>query len=132
ALPTPRGVRRTNVATARDMFDAVMAQVAECDVFIAVAAVADWRVADTSVQKLKKTNGTPPTLTFVQNPDILASVAALPQAPYCVGFAAETEQLSQHAGEKRARKKLPLLVGNLAQDALGRDDTKLVFYDDTG
>jgi len=132
ALPAPRGVRRVNVMTAREMLDAVMAGVSDADVFVAVAAVADWRVKEVSASKLKKTEAGPPRLEFVQNPDILATVSGLPRPPYCVGFAAETEDLARHAAEKRARKRIPLLVGNLAQDALGRDDTALVLYDDAG
>lgn len=132
ALAAPRGVRRVDVTTARDMLDAVMAGVPDADIFVAVAAVADWRVKEVSASKLKKTDGRPPALEFVQNPDILGTVAALPRPPYCVGFAAETEDLARHAAEKRARKRVPLLVGNLAQDVLGRDDTTLVLYDDAG
>jgi phosphopantothenoylcysteine decarboxylase/phosphopantothenate--cysteine ligase len=132
ALTAPRGVLRIDAHSARDMMAAVMAETARADVFIAVAAVADWRVAEAGAQKIKKTAGEPPTLTFVQNPDILATVAALPDGPYCVGFAAETEHLDQHATEKRQRKGIPLLVGNLAQDALGADDTTLILYDDQG
>ena len=132
ALAAPRGVRRVDVVTARDMLAAVMAGVPDADIFVAVAAVADWRVKEVSASKLKKTDGGPPALEFVQNPDILGTVAALPRPPYCVGFAAETEDLARHATEKRARKRVPLLVGNLAQDVLGRDDTTLVLYDDAG
>lgn len=132
ALATPRGVTRVDVQSARDMLAAVMAETSGCDVFVAVAAVADWRVKQASASKLKKTDGLPPTLEFVQNPDILATVAALPAAPYCVGFAAETEDLERHAMAKRERKGVPLLVGNIAQDALGADDTALVLYDETG
>ncbi|VCU71271.1 Coenzyme A biosynthesis bifunctional protein CoaBC [Pigmentiphaga humi] len=132
ALAAPRGVRRIDVTTARDMLAAVNAEVAGAEIFVAVAAVADWRVKETSSSKLKKSAGAPAGLEFVQNPDILATVAALPGAPYCVGFAAETEDLSRHAAAKRARKGIPLLVGNLAQEALGADDTALVLYDDAG
>jgi len=133
ALAAPRGVRRIDVTTAHDMLDAVMGRADSADIFIAVAAVADWRVKEVSASKLKKTDGgAPPVLEFVQNPDILGTVAALPRPPYCVGFAAETEDLARHAAEKRARKGVPLLVGNLAQEVLGRDDTTLVLYDDAG
>jgi len=133
ALAAPRGVRRIDVTTAHDMLDAVMGRADSADIFIAVAAVADWRVKEVSASKLKKTDGgAAPVLEFVQNPDILGTVAALPRPPYCVGFAAETEDLARHAAEKRARKGVPLLVGNLAQEVLGRDDTTLVLYDDAG
>ncbi|GAA5233887.1 bifunctional phosphopantothenoylcysteine decarboxylase/phosphopantothenate--cysteine ligase CoaBC [Verticiella sediminum] len=133
ALPAPYGVTRVNVQSARDMLRAVEAEVARADVFVAVAAVADWRVKTTSTSKLKKVEGGGlPRLELETNPDILATVAALPDAPYCVGFAAESENLDEYAENKRRRKKLPLLVGNIAQDALGADDTVLVLYDDAG
>jgi phosphopantothenoylcysteine decarboxylase/phosphopantothenate--cysteine ligase len=133
ALATPVGVHRINVQTAQQMHDAVMAQVAGQDVFIAVAAVADWRVANASAQKLKKQDGqSGPQLEFAQNPDILASVAALSNAPYCVGFAAESENLIEHAQAKRARKKVPLLVGNLGPNTFGRDTNELVLFDENG
>jgi len=105
------------------------------DIFISVAAVADWYVVNASDQKLKKDqNQQAPTLEFAPNPDILASVAAMPadQRPYCVGFAAETEKLVEHAQAKRLRKGVPLLVGNLAQDAMDADDTQLMIFDEQG
>jgi phosphopantothenoylcysteine decarboxylase/phosphopantothenate--cysteine ligase len=133
ALPAPFGVRRIDIDTARRMHDAVMAQAAAQDVFIAVAAVADWRVANASQQKLKKTaSGAPPELRFEENPDILASVAALGGKPYCVGFAAESEQLLRHGEEKRRRKGIPLLVGNIGPSTFGRDDNELVLFDENG
>jgi phosphopantothenoylcysteine decarboxylase/phosphopantothenate--cysteine ligase len=101
------------------------------DVFIAVAAVADYRVDPPSAQKIKKSDAGM-TLNLVPNPDILAEVAARPDAPFCVGFAAETERLAEHADTKRQKKKLPLLVGNLAQDTLGQDSAELVLFDDQG
>jgi len=129
-LAPPAGVTRIDVQSAADMRRAVLAAL-PADVFIAVAAVADYRVDAAALQKLKKsTDGM--TLHLVANPDILAEVAALPDAPFCVGFAAETEQLAEHAETKRLRKKLPLLVGNLAQDTLGRDTAELVLFDDRG
>ncbi|GAA4339475.1 bifunctional phosphopantothenoylcysteine decarboxylase/phosphopantothenate--cysteine ligase CoaBC [Pigmentiphaga soli] len=133
ALPAPRGVRRVDVATAQQMYDAVMADAPRADVFVAVAAVADWRIKTVSAEKIKKTaSGMPPALDFVENPDILAAVARLPGGPYCVGFAAETEQLERHAMAKRERKGIPLLVANRAQDALGADDTTLILFDADG
>jgi phosphopantothenoylcysteine decarboxylase/phosphopantothenate--cysteine ligase len=93
--------------------------------------VADYRVDAAAPQKIKK-NDAGLTLQLVANPDILAEVAVLPDAPFCVGFAAETEQLADHAEAKRLRKKLPLLVGNLAQDTLGRASAELVLFDDRG
>jgi phosphopantothenoylcysteine decarboxylase/phosphopantothenate--cysteine ligase len=134
-LPTPREVRRVNVQTARQMADAVNAELAAAaaDVFIAVAAVADWRVANASARKLKKTEGgAPPALEFVQNPDILAGVAARPDAPYCVGFAAESEDLERNGQEKRRRKGVPLLVANIGHATFGRDDNELLLIDAEG
>src|SRR5690606_23680051 len=102
------------------------------DIFISVAAVADWHVANASAHKLKKQAGQAPALEFAPNPDILAEVAALPNGPWCVGFAAETDKLREHAQAKRQRKGVPLLVGNLAQLAMDADDTALVLFDDKG
>jgi len=130
-LPAPYGVDRIAVESALDMQAAVLGAAAQADVFISVAAVADWRIAQPSAQKLKKT-AQPPTLQFLPNPDILAEVAALPDAPWCVGFAAETEHLVEHAQAKRMRKNVPLLVGNLAQDAMEADDTQFVLFDAQG
>ncbi|CAM3443869.1 bifunctional phosphopantothenoylcysteine decarboxylase/phosphopantothenate--cysteine ligase CoaBC [Bordetella sputigena] len=134
ALPAPRGVDVHSVQTARQMHAAVMAQAHQADVFIAVAAVADWRVKNASDQKLKKddTGGGAPQLEFEPNPDILAEVAALDNGPWCVGFAAETQDLDRHAEAKRRRKGIPLLVGNLAHRVMDLDDTELVLFDENG
>ncbi len=132
ALAPPYGVSRINVLSARDMLQAVESELSRADIFIAVAAVADWRVKAASSSKLKKTEGALPTFELEMNPDILAIVAGKPNPPYCVGFAAETDHLERYAEEKRRRKKLPLLVGNLAQNALGADDTELLLFDDHG
>jgi len=129
-LAMPAGVRRVDVQSAAEMRDAVLREL-PCDVFIAVAAVADYRVETAASQKIKKSDAGL-TLNLVPNPDILAEVAALPDAPFCVGFAAETERLAEHAESKRLKKKLPLLVGNLAQDTLGQDSAELVLLDDQG
>lgn len=134
-LDAPYGVKRQSVESARDMYEAVMGLAPRADIFISVAAVADWYVVNASDQKLKKDqNQQAPTLEFAPNPDILASVAAMPadQRPYCVGFAAETEKLVEHAQAKRLRKGVPLLVGNLAQDAMDADDTQLMIFDEQG
>jgi len=129
-LAAPAGVRRIDVQSAVDMRNAVLRELPS-DVFIAVAAVADYRVDAAASQKIKKTaEGL--TLNLVANPDILAEVAVLPNAPFCVGFAAETERLAEHAEAKRLKKKLPLLVGNLAQNTLGQDTAELVLFDDRG
>ncbi|MCA1978033.1 MAG: bifunctional phosphopantothenoylcysteine decarboxylase/phosphopantothenate--cysteine ligase CoaBC [Thiobacillus sp.] len=129
-LPTPADVRRIDVETAAEMRAAVLAELPS-DVFIAVAAVADYRPDAAAAHKLKKSEAGL-KLDLVPNPDILAEVAARPDAPFCVGFAAETERLAEHAEAKRRRKKLPLLVGNLAQDTLGQDTAELVLFDDAG
>jgi phosphopantothenoylcysteine decarboxylase/phosphopantothenate--cysteine ligase len=129
-LAAPAGVRRIDVQSAAEMRDAVLRELPS-DVFIAVAAVADYRVDAAAPQKIKKSDAGL-TLNLVANPDILAEVAALPDAPFCVGFAAETERLAEHAEAKRRRKHLPLLVGNLAQDTLGQDTAELVLFDDRG
>ncbi|MBB3012410.1 MULTISPECIES: bifunctional phosphopantothenoylcysteine decarboxylase/phosphopantothenate--cysteine ligase CoaBC [Cupriavidus] len=132
-LPTPRGVMRTDVRSAQQMHDAVMAQLSGVDVFVAVAAVADWRPAEVAQQKLKKASDTDtPTLQFVQNPDILAAVAARADAPYCVGFAAESENLEQYGEQKRQRKGVPLLVGNIGHHTFGLDDNEIVLFDAAG
>ncbi|MGI4936211.1 MAG: bifunctional phosphopantothenoylcysteine decarboxylase/phosphopantothenate--cysteine ligase CoaBC [Janthinobacterium lividum] len=135
ALAAPRGVVRVDVQSAQQMFDAVMARAARQDIFIAVAAVADWRVANASAQKLKKTaarQDAGPALVFEQNPDILASVAALNDPPYCVGFAAETENLEQYGSAKRIRKNIPLLVGNLGPQTFGSGHNELMLFDQHG
>ncbi len=131
ALVTPRGVRRLDVRTAREMYDDVMAYVNHAQVFIAVAAVADWRVRTPSAAKLKKASG-PPQLEFEPNPDILAAVAALPAPPYCVGFAAESDNVIEHAQAKLRAKNVPLIVANRAQDAFGADDSELHLVDAQG
>jgi phosphopantothenoylcysteine decarboxylase/phosphopantothenate--cysteine ligase len=132
ALATPAGVARVDVRTAQEMFDAVKQSAKSCDVFISVAAVADYRIKNPSGQKLKKSDGKGMTLELVENPDILSWVAALPKPPFCVGFAAESENLAKYAQEKRAKKHLPLIAANLAQDALGNDDNDIVLYDERG
>jgi phosphopantothenoylcysteine decarboxylase/phosphopantothenate--cysteine ligase len=131
ALAQPNGARTINVQSAAQMFDAVKNHVADCDIFIGVAAVADYRVAQPSEQKIKKSEAAL-TLELVPNPDILAYVANLPKPPFCVGFAAESENLMEYAEAKRRAKKLPLLVGNLAQQAIGSDDNELTLFDDSG
>jgi phosphopantothenoylcysteine decarboxylase/phosphopantothenate--cysteine ligase len=132
ALPTPQGVARVDVRTAEEMFEQVKKAVKDADVFVSVAAVADYRPKKAAEQKIKKANGAGLSLELEPNPDILAWVAAQPKAPFCVGFAAETEKLAEHAAEKRKRKKLPLLAANLAQDALGREENSIILFDDRG
>jgi phosphopantothenoylcysteine decarboxylase / phosphopantothenate---cysteine ligase len=132
ALATPAGVERVDVRTARQMFDAVRASVKGSDVFISVAAVADWRLKKPFERKIRKVNGHPPTLEFSENPDILAWVAQQKNAPFCVGFAAESENLAANAKEKLARKRIPLIAANLAQKALGADENAITLYDRKG
>ncbi|WP_205746850.1 bifunctional phosphopantothenoylcysteine decarboxylase/phosphopantothenate--cysteine ligase CoaBC [Duganella callida] len=136
ALPAPFGVQRIDVQSAQQMFDAVMANVDHQHIFIAVAAVADWRIANASEQKLKKNpDGTAPDLKFEQNPDILATVAArtnLAGHPYCVGFAAESENLVQFGADKREKKGIPLLVGNIGHHTFGQDDNTIILFDENG
>lgn len=136
-LPTPRGVRRLNVVSARDMLAATLPASEQADVFIATAAVADWRPASASDQKIKKDgSGQTPQLSFVENPDILHTVAqgerARSGALYCVGFAAESHDLQAHAQAKRERKGVPLLVGNIGPTAFGQDDNQLLLVDAQG
>ncbi|MDQ3187330.1 MAG: bifunctional phosphopantothenoylcysteine decarboxylase/phosphopantothenate--cysteine ligase CoaBC [Pseudomonadota bacterium] len=132
SLATPRGVQRIDVTTAREMMDAVMRSL-PADVFISVAAVADWHVTNQSTSKIKKNDSaTSPTLKFAPNPDILATVAALPTKPYCVGFAAESEDVIDNARRKLTTKKVPLMVANRAQDALGSDTSELSLIDARG
>jgi len=131
ALPQPSGVQRKDVSSATEMFDAVMQHLASADMFIAVAAVADYRVAQPSEQKIKKSD-VALTLELTPNPDILAHVANLPKPPFCVGFAAESEKLREHATEKRKKKNIPLLAANLAQNAIGSDENEIVLFDDDG
>ncbi len=132
-LSTPRGVKRIDVVSAQQMYDAVLPLAPLHDVFIATAAVADWRAAASAAQKIKKKAGAaPPTLEFTENPDILASVARLSPRPYCVGFAAESHDLVKHAREKLARKGVPLIVGNIGPATFGRDDNALTLVDAAG
>ena len=132
ALAVPLGVNCIPVTTAREMHEAVMSHVGQQSVFIAVAAVADWRVAEVSSQKIKKQDAPTPSLQFETNPDILASVAALPSPPFCVGFAAESEDLLAHGAAKRERKNIPLLVGNIGHQTFGKDENEIVIFDAQG
>ena len=136
-LPTPRGVQRVDVCSALDMQMAVSQHLGAASVFVATAAVADWRVADVAGQKIKKEGaGQLSQLKFVENPDILAEVSQSPRAQsgalYCVGFAAESHELLKHATDKRARKGVPLLVGNIGPATFGLDDNALLLVDAQG
>ncbi len=131
AQPAPAGVARIDVTSAQEMHAAVMQRAAACDIFIGVAAVADFRPAEPVQEKIKK-EGKPLQITLAPNPDILAEVAARPKAPFCVGFAAESRDLEKYAEGKRQKKKLALVVGNLVKDGLGGDSNAVVLFDDRG
>jgi phosphopantothenoylcysteine decarboxylase/phosphopantothenate--cysteine ligase len=130
--PTPHGVTRINVTSALEMHAEVMRRAAGQDVFIGVAAVADYRPKVFAEHKIKKNGHIASPIELVQNPDILADVAALPAPPFCVGFAAESRNLVEYAQKKRTAKKLPLIVGNLIQDGFGGDENTLVLFDESG
>jgi phosphopantothenoylcysteine decarboxylase/phosphopantothenate--cysteine ligase len=137
ALATPRGVRRVDVKSASDMLAASVEYAQAATIFIAAAAVADWRPTAAADQKIKKDDsGQPPTLGFVENADILAtlaqSVRAQSGALFCVGFAAESHDLLAHATAKRIRKGVPLLVGNIGPATFGQDDNALLLVDAAG
>ena len=137
SLPTPRGVKRIDVKSALDMLAAVTAHAPLASVFVATSAVADWRPANASASKIKKDgNGQPPELQFVENPDILATLAqserGRSRALFCVGFAAESHDLLANAQSKRLRKGVPLLVGNIGPDTFGQDDNALLLVDESG
>jgi phosphopantothenoylcysteine decarboxylase / phosphopantothenate---cysteine ligase len=137
SLPTPRGVKRIDVQSAMQMHEAVQQSVLHAKVFIAAAAVADWRPGMAAAQKIKKDgSGDTPELRFVENPDILAAVAQSARAQqgalFCVGFAAESHDLLAHATAKRVRKGVPLLVGNIGPSTFGQDDNALLLVDAQG
>ena len=137
SLATPRGVKRVDVRSASDMLQVVQAHAATATVFIATAAVADWRPTQTAAQKIKKDgSGSAPSLSFVENPDILATLAqserGRSQALYCVGFAAESQDLLANAQAKRLRKGVPMLVGNIGPATFGQDDNALLLVDEHG
>lgn len=130
-LPKPPVQKFISVTSAEQMLAAVKKEVSNCDIFISVAAVADYRPQTYQPQKIKKANQ-PLTLELVPNPDILQYVAHLKKPPFCVGFAAETEKLDQYAQKKREQKRLPLIVANLAQEAMGANESTLILFDDQG
>lgn len=130
-LEAPPAAKLVGVVSAEDMLAAVKKELLHADVFISVAAVADYRIKSASKQKTKKTNNNI-KLELIPNPDILEFVAGLPNPPFCVGFAAETENLEKNAEAKRRKKKLPLLAANLAQEAIGAEDCAMTLFDDSG
>ena len=135
--PTPRGVRRIDVQSAQQMLDASLSASQAATVFVATAAVADWRPATPSDHKIKKDgSGQPPVLHFVENTDILLTMAQSQRSRsrelFCVGFAAESENLLVNARAKRERKGIPLLVGNIGPLTFGQDDNSLLLVDAEG
>ena len=137
ALATPYGVKRMDVRSALEMHDAVKSQLEQTDVFIATAAVADWRPAHAALEKIKKdASGQMPNMGWTENPDILALAAESARARrgelFWVGFAAESHDLKTHAQAKRLRKNVPLLVGNIGTDTFGADDNALLLVDEHG
>ncbi|BEI35931.1 bifunctional phosphopantothenoylcysteine decarboxylase/phosphopantothenate--cysteine ligase CoaBC [Polynucleobacter sp. HIN6] len=137
-LPTPLQstgrIKRTNVITGEEMHRATLAS-ADCDVFFAVAAVADWTIANRAPQKIKRQEQSGLHLEFRSNPDILLDMAKLAKRkskPYCVGFAAETDRLGKHSKEKRIRKGIPMIVGNIGPTTFGLDTNEILVVDDKG
>ena len=130
-LSAPESAHLIPVKSAQDMLEAVMGSISTQDIFISVAAVADYRPAQVSEQKIKKSDQAL-TIALVPNEDILAKVASLPNAPFCVGFAAESENLLEYAEQKRLRKNIPLIAANIATEALGADESSLTLLDADG
>ena len=133
ALPAPFGVTRIDVQSADDMLAACQAQLDGQDIFIAVAAVADWKVAQVATQKIKKASADDvPSLNFVQTPDILATIAAQPNAPFCVGFAAESENVIEYAQAKRLKKNIPLIIANQGPSTFGSEYNQASLISENG
>ena len=137
SLPTPRGITRIDVKSAQNMLVAVMERAQTATIFIATAAVADWRPSTPSARKIKKEgSGKAPELSFAENEDILSAVALTNAAKkgdlFCVGFAAESHDLAANAQAKRIRKKVPLLIGNIGPDTFGQDHNALLLVDEHG
>ncbi|MCZ6898092.1 MAG: bifunctional phosphopantothenoylcysteine decarboxylase/phosphopantothenate--cysteine ligase CoaBC [Betaproteobacteria bacterium] len=130
-LEAPFGVTRINIISAKDMLVAVRKEISNTDIFISAAAVADFLPTKINKQKIKKVGGSM-SLKLTPNPDILEYVAGLPKSPFCVGFAAETENLEKNSEDKRRKKKIPLIAANLAQDTIGSDESALILFDDKG
>jgi len=130
-LVPPRSCAVVRVESASQMFEAVQREVDHCDIFIGVAAVADYRPARANEHKIKKSDASL-HVELVPNVDILSHVAGMPKPPFCVGFAAESRNLDQYAHEKRKRKRIPLIAANLVQDAIGADENELILFDDAG
>ena len=131
ALTAPKNVKNISATSADAMYLAVMTNVIKQDIFIGVAAVADYTLAAPAAQKIKKSEASL-NIALTKTKDILAEVASLPNAPFCVGFAAETQDLIAQAEQKRLRKKLPLLVANLVSESMGQDEASITLLDDKG
>ena len=131
ALAAPKNVKNISATASDTMYQAVMRNISKQDIFIGVAAVADYSPTAPSAQKIKKSTASR-TLELTPNKDILAEVASLPNAPFCVGFAAESENLLEYAEAKRKAKKLPLLVANLVSESMGQDEASITLLDDKG
>ena len=131
AIEPPQNIKNINALSADAMYKVVMSNIHQQDIFIGVAAVADYSPAEISGQKIKKTSSSL-NLALKQNQDILSNVASLPNAPFCVGFAAESEKLIEYASKKRLAKKLPLIVANLVNESMGKDQANITLLDDTG
>jgi len=131
SISAPGNVRMISITSAQDMLQAVFDNINGQDIFISVAAVSDYRPARPAGQKLKK-GVQPLSIELVPNEDILSKVASLPNGPFCVGFAAESENLLPYAEQKRRAKKLPLIAANLVSDSLGKDETLLTLLDNAG
>jgi phosphopantothenoylcysteine decarboxylase/phosphopantothenate--cysteine ligase len=131
ALAQPANTHFVYVTSAAEMANAVKSHVADADYFFSVAAVADYTPVTKSSRKLKKSSE-PMEIKLKPTEDILAYVAALPGAPFCVGFAAESENLADYAQAKRVRKKIPMIVANLVQHTIGKEENEVTIYDDNG
>ena len=131
AIAAPTAAHFVYVTSAAEMATAVKAHIADADYFFSVAAVADYTPVATSNRKLKK-GSEPMELKLKPTEDILATVAAMPKGPFCVGFAAESENLADYAQAKRARKKIPMIVANLVQHTIGKEENEVTIYDDQG
>jgi phosphopantothenoylcysteine decarboxylase/phosphopantothenate--cysteine ligase len=131
SVPPPRSCTIVHVESAEQMFAAVKERIAGCDIFIGVAAVADYRPATAAEHKIKKSDKRM-QVDLVPTTDILTYVAGLERPPFCVGFAAESRNLDEYAQDKRKRKRVPLLAANLVQNAMGADDNELILFDDAG
>jgi len=131
SLEAPKGMNNISAKSAESMYQAVMSNISNQDIFIGVAAVADYSPVEISAQKIKKSTASR-SLELTPNKDILAEVARLPNAPFCVGFAAESENLLTYAEAKRKAKKLPLIVANLVVDAMGSDENSVTLLDKNG